>query len=527
MTQVSAPFGAVVNEAGLPQPPQPLTVTLTLVDNSGTGLDFGNSLLKLFSPDSSEVAGTVTSESPTTLKFTASRLLSNDGSEDGRFILLAHIVDKMPVTGDLDTSFTFVYDNRRPAITEVKYAADTSSVTVRFEDLPARTGRASAGIVLQSAAAAAADPSGAALAVRTSHDGVSRLTLIFEGGKPTASGIYSLTFNITDQAGNTLDSVISFPLNIVGLVELFPPDSSVVTGPLARLYARVKGTAERMIPGADRSLTVLHFGVSLQGTTALSGDTLFLNLADTLATDGSADGLYEVRADLAIPELGSRSIARGIFTFDNVPPDTEAVEVLFEADNVRALVQFTDHGAYPAVSEIDNDSTIVEIEDPRGNQLQPTSRVWSDNTHLEARFAKLQNAGLHRLRLDIRDRAGLRTVYRVPLVNAAGGAAGRSVAFVDEVPARTSARINFFSGQSGKRIQRAMLRIFNLRGDLIRKLDVTNRIEGGGNSVTAEWLLENDGGSLVTNGVFIYYWEVTFDDGSTERIRKTLAVARR
>jgi len=203
------------------------------------------------------------------------------------------------------------------------------------------------------------------------------------------------------------------------------------------------------------------------------------------------------------------------------------VEVLFEADMVRALVQFTDHGVYPAVSGINTDSTKVAIEDPRGNLLQPQSTVWSDNVHLEARFDKLQIAGLHRLRLDIRDRAGLRTLYRTPLVNAGGGTAGRSVAFVDEVPARTSARINFFSGQSGKRIQRAVLRIFNLRGDLIRRLDATDRIEGGGGSVTAEWLLENDGGSLVTNGVFIYYWEVTFDDGSTERIRKTLAVARR
>jgi hypothetical protein len=98
---------------------------------------------------------------------------------------------------------------------------------------------------------------------------------------------------------------------------------------------------------------------------------------------------------------------------------------------------------------------------------------------------------------------------------------------VDDVPARTQARIHFISGRSGKQITRAILRIFNLRGDLIRRLDVTDRITAEGSSVSAEWLLENDSGSLVLNGVFIYYWEVTFNDGRTERIRKTLAVARR
>jgi len=98
---------------------------------------------------------------------------------------------------------------------------------------------------------------------------------------------------------------------------------------------------------------------------------------------------------------------------------------------------------------------------------------------------------------------------------------------VDEVPARTSANISFVSGRADATITRAVLRIFNLRGDLVRRVDVSDRIGQNGSLVNAEWLLDNDGGEYVNNGVFIYYWEVTFSDGRTERIRKTLAVARR
>ncbi|MFC1614170.1 hypothetical protein ACFL5K_02615, partial [Gemmatimonadota bacterium] len=89
-----------------------------------------------------------------------------------------------------------------------------------------------------------------------------------------------------------------------------------------------------------------------------------------------------------------------------------------------------------------------------------------------------------------------------------------------------SANITFIAGRAGSRITKAVLRIFNLRGDLVRRVDVSDRIDGAGSAVNAEWLLDNDRGNLVMNGVFIYYWEITYSDGRVDRVRKTLAVAR-
>jgi len=320
---------------------------------------------------------------------------------------------------------------------------------------------------------------------------------------------------------------VSFPLDITGRVGFFPADSSVVRGLLARVTALVADTDKLLFPGETAVMRITQRGLPVAGTSAISGDTLIFTFEDTLADDGSEDGLYEVFASMDITELGGRAEARAIFTVDNRAPDTARVEVEVSADEVAVVAEFTDGGVYPNVSGIDQGATEVVIEEPGGKLIEPATITWLDSNTLEASFGALQVAGLYYLRLTVSDRGGLTTILSKQVVSSFGPGQGRSVAFVDDVPARTQARIHFISGRGGKRITRAILRIFNLRGDLVRRLDVTGLIDPEGTSVSAEWLLENDSGSLVVNGVFIYYWEVTFNDGRTERIRKTLAVARR
>jgi len=155
------------------------------------------------------------------------------------------------------------------------------------------------------------------------------------------------------------------------------------------------------------------------------------------------------------------------------------------------------------------------------------SKRWLDDNTVEFSLSPFSQGGLNRLRLTALDRAAHVATYNITVVNNEGAGRGESTAFVEEVPARTSANISFVSGRAGATITRAVLRIFNLRGDLVRRVDVSDRIGSNGNKVSAEWLLANDSGNYVNNGVFIYYWEVIFSDGHEERIRKTLAVAHR
>lgn len=496
-------------------------------DSSGTGIDPNRSGLELvFLATRDTLAGTFSVEGAT-LSLQVTDNIATDGSMDGEFRLFITADDRDPTTATLVDSVKFLNDTRAPDIAQITFSGDTSSIAIRVEDFPAVEGRASSGVVLPTAQASVTDPFGAVIDASLSHDGQSTVTLVFTEGKPGAPGIYTLIVHLEDQAGNARSSQVTFPLNIIGRVEFFPPDSSLVRGPLNRVSARVEGTHEPLGPGVTAVMRVMHHGVPVAGTSAVFGDTLIFTLEDTLADDGSADGLYEVFASMGITELGTEAEARAIFTVDNLAPDTARVDVEVNADGVAVVAEFSDGGVYPDVSGIDQGATELMLEEPGGGLIEPEASAWLDLNTLEASFGALQVTGFYRLRLSVRDRGGLAAILSKPVVSSFGPGQGRSAAFVDDVPARTQARIHFISGRSGKRITRAILRIFNLRGDLIRRLDVADRIDPEGTSVSAEWLLENDSGSLVVNGVFIYYWEVTFNDGRTERIRKTLAVARR
>lgn len=522
VTAPGAPFGSSVNSQAFTQP---LTVGMTAADNSGAGIDWTATTARLYAPDSSLVPGAV-NHAGDVLGFQAGRLLSSSGSDDGRWRLAVHVADLMSATADLDTVFSFLLDNRAPDTLAVIFAADTSAIYIDLTDPPAVAGRETSGVNILGATAAVTGPEGG-VTTAVSHDGAGRLTVRFASGKPGAPGVYVLSVTAADKAGNQAGITRSFSLNVTGQVEVFPPDSTIVRGQLAGVWAYVHGVGTAFTPGGDASLRVNYKGIPMAGKQSVSGDSLYYRFNDTLEVDGSDDGRYEILADMDVPELAGNASTRTIFTVDNRAPDTSEVEVNLSASQVRVTASFTDHGEYPDVAGIDRPFTSLVIEDPNGREITPVSKTWLSSGALEAEFGGLDAAGLHRLRLTITDRAGWSTVRRKPIVNSFGQSAGQSTAFVEEVPARTSAHISFVSGHAGARINRAVLRIFNLRGDLVRRVDVSDRIDGSGSAVSAEWLLQNDRGDLVMNGVFIYAWEIGYDDGRREEIRKTLAVARR
>jgi len=522
VVDVAPPLGEQVRAVDLTQP---LVVGILVQDNSGTGIDWQKSTLTLIGPDSAVIGGEIR-QGENALALTLERVLSNSGAEDGLYLLQVHLEDFSAVSADLDTSFSFIYDNLPPDTTAVAFAPDTSWIAVALADLPAVAGRASSGLDILTANALVTYPDGQPVPLELIHDGQSTITLNFTGGKPSVAGDYSVQITAEDFAGNRLVRRFSFPLNIGGSIVLFPPDSSVVFGALTRITAAAGDSLGLFAPGAGALLRIIHQGLAVLGTSAVVGDTLVFTLTDSLPTDGRADGRYDVTVEMDIPALGDKSSGHAFFTVDNLAPDTVRVEVRTGADEVLVRAEFSDGGSYPEVSGIDRRATRVTFEDPGGSVLVPVDTLWLDENNLEARFSPFEAVGVHTLQLIVADRAGWSVTRTRSLINTYGLGDGGPVAFVEEVPARTSARINYISGNPDNRIAKAVLRIFNLRGDLIRRVDVSERIDPAGSSVTAEWLLDNDRGRLVMNGVFIYYWEITFADGRKDKVRKTLAVAR-
>ncbi|MBW7995957.1 MAG: hypothetical protein FVQ81_05165 [Candidatus Glassbacteria bacterium] len=517
----SEPYGGPVRTEDITQP---LRSWVLLEDVAGAGIDWDATAITLLSPDSSALEGTV-ARTGDTLALTLDGLISNSGEADGRYSLNVHAVDVLG--GELDTTLSFILDNVAPDTVAVVFVGDSSTIRVSVTDRPAVEGTDSSGVVILSASAAMSGPDGQPVQFVTNYDGSNTLIITIVGGKPQAAGIYILSLSILDAAGNSRTVQIPFPLNVTGILTVFPPDSSIVSGGLSAVVVWADGLPEDEAAGSGSTIRVTRNGVLAGGTSTVVGDSLVFTFSDTLAVDGTDDGLYAVEAFYDAASLGQQRDVNTIFTNDNLPPDTVSVAVDPSAGGTLVTVALTDGGSYPQVAGIDRDATSAVVIDPSGREFSPLSRRWLDETTIEYSLAAFSQGGLHKLRLTATDLAGQSALFSIPVVNNEGTGSGASTAYVEEVPARTSAHISFVSGRGGTTITRAILRIFNLRGDLVRRIDATGRIGSNGNQVSAEWLLANDGGKYVNNGVFIYYWEVTFSDGRTERIRKTLAVARR
>ncbi|MEA2062585.1 MAG: hypothetical protein U9P14_02700, partial [Gemmatimonadota bacterium] len=524
LISVSPPLdlGEPKNAAGITQP---LVVGVQVQDNSGAGIDWANSSITLTGPDSAVIAGEVTQQE-NALALIVGSVLSNSGADDGLYTMRVHIRDLSPASADLDTSFSFIYDNLPPDTVSVSFAPDSSSITVILADLAAGLGRLNSGLDILSVQATVTGPGGL-VSTGLTHDGQSSVTITFTEGKPGEAGIFKATVWARDHAGNSMQTAFRFSLNIAGTMVFYPPDSSLVRGPLTRVTALVQGRTAVLAPGAEAVMRLTHQGLAVMGTSLVVGDTLIFQLADTLPEDGRADGLYRVIAEMDLPELGEDSSVDIFFTVDNLPPDTVSVEVQQSVDGVLVRARFTDSGSWPDVAGIDRQATRLVITAPDGRRYLPKDTLWVDENTLEAGFGTLEAAGRHDLELVVADRAGWSVTRLKTLVNSFGLTQGGSSAFVEQVPARTRADITYVSGRTDARITKAVLRIFNLRGDLVRKVDVSDRIDPAGSAVNASWLLENDRGDLVMNGVFIYYWEITFNNGRVDKIRKTLAVARK
>ncbi len=521
ITAVSQPFGGPVRTQSLTQP---LSVWVLLDDIAGVGIDWDITGVSLLGPDSVALAGTV-SNATDTLQLSLDGLLSNSGQDDGRYTLQVHAVNR--AGGVLDSTLDFVLDNLPPDTSALVFVGDSSTIRISITDRPAVAGVDSSGALLLGAVATIIGPGDQQLATTTTHDGINTMIVTIEGGKPQTAGTYNLLVAIPDAAGNSRNVTIPFSLNVTSVLSVCPPDSSVVTGELAAIVLKAQGLPDGESAGAASALTVTRDGINVSGTLSLLGDSMVFVLGDTLRSDGVDDGLYRIAGVFDALSLGPVRQVNTLFTLDNKPPDTVGVRIDISSGGTLVTVELSDGGDYPQVAGIDRDATTAVVVDQGGRETAPLSKRWLDGSSVEFSLAPFSRGGLNRLRLSAVDRAGLVATFNITVVNNEGAGQGASTAFVEEVPARTSANISFVSGRAGATITRAVLRIFNLRGDLVRRIDVSGRIGSNGSQVSAQWLLANDGGEYVNNGVFIYYWEVTFSDGRIERIRKTLAVARR
>ena len=454
-------------------------------------------------------------------------ILSNDGSADGRYRLLVRIVDASPIAASFDTTLTFLFDNVAPDTSSLVFADDSASFQIGLHDLPVVDSRETSGILIQESEMSIMDPNGDLVGFSFTHDGVRTLEANLSDGKPELRGIYTVTVTMEDRAGNIRTRNLYFAIGVTGNIVFYPPLGSVVVGNLAYVAAMAAEGLQAILPGDNASVSLVRRGLPVSGQSYINGDSLVYVFTDTVRSDGRDDGLYEIEADFDNSILGESSVSTSYFTVDNIAPDTVSVEVDNTGQSPFVRVALSDGGNYPSVGGIDMIATTISIETPMSRLVLPSDTAWVDANTLEANFPALEEVGLHRVVITVVDRAGHSVQRRKPIINSNGLSNGQSVSFVEQVPAITEARLVYVSGRASVTIEKATLRIFNLRGDLVKAIDATDMIDNAGSSITAEWLLDNDKGRYVMNGVFIYYWEIGFSDGATEKIKKTLAVARR
>ena len=516
-------YGLTLNSGELAQP---VISGITVVDNAGAGIDWAKSTVNMISPAGTMLEGTL-ERSGDVLIHRLNDILSNDGSADGRYKLLVRIVDASPIAASFDTTLSFLYDNVAPDTSSLVFADDSAGFKLSLHDSPLIDSRETSGILIQESEMSIMDPGGNLVGFALTHDGIRTLEAKFSDGKPELRGIYSVTVTMEDRAGNTRTRTLHFAVGVTGSIVFYPPLGSVVVGNLSFVAAMAAEGLQAILPGENASISLVRRGLPVSGQSLINGDSLIYELADTIRSDGRDDGLYEIEADLDNPILGEASLSASYFTVDNVAPDTLSVEVDNSGGSPFVRARFSDGGNYPNVGGIDMAATTIRIETPMDRLILPGDTSWVDANTLEADFPALEAVGLHRVVIKVVDRAGHSVERRKTIINSNGLSSGQSVAFVEQVPAITEARLVYVSGRASATIEKATLRIFNLRGDLVKTIDAADMIDNAGSSITAEWLLDNDKGKYVMNGVFIYYWEIGFSDGATEKIKKTLAVSRR
>ncbi len=338
--------------------PQLTSVTATLLDYSGEGIDFDQSTIQLTGPNGNTLAGRMRADKLTsTLTLELDAPLPRNGEADGEYSIGLTVVDK---AGNLlETSRSFIYDTQIPQIVSV--TANTESPTpipaeqlqiinqslteiaIRFSDANGEITTVS-GVNLVGTEVRLIAPDETQVGVHVRDDGVDTMAISFT--RLNRSGTYTLEITPRDLAGNVSGHAIPYRFRI----ELAPPRVDAVTisghsAPVEFVNALDAITASLVdvsgigldLTSDGSTITVVGPSGEVDGIQNTSGTNEIVWTPLQLATDGTMDGSYTATIT-PVDSAGEAGVpARHQFIFDTQPPAVSAIAPIDLAESVSYI----------------------------------------------------------------------------------------------------------------------------------------------------------------------------------------------
>ena len=322
------------------------SVSATLLDHSGEGIDFDHSTIQLQGPNDNTLPGRMrVDKSTSTLTLELDAPLPRNGDADGEYIVQLTVLDK---AGNLvEASRTFIYDTQIPQIVSVTANTATptpipaerlqfintsvSEITVIFSDENDEIGQVS-GVDFVGTAVRLIAPDDTQVDVHTTDDGVDMMTISFT--RLNRSGTYTLEITPRDRAGNVSGHVVPYKFRI----ELAPPRVDIVTVsghtvPVEFVNALDAITASLVdvsgvgldLTSDGSNITVVGPNGEVDGIQSTSGTNEIVWTPLQLASDGTMDGTYTATIT-PVDSAGAAGVpARHQFIFDTQPPVMSAI----------------------------------------------------------------------------------------------------------------------------------------------------------------------------------------------------------
>ena len=338
--------------------PQLTSVTATLLDYSGEGIDFNQSTIQLKGPNGNIRAGRIRADKLTsTLMLELDAPLPRNGESDGEYSIGLTVVDK---AGNLlETSRSFIYDTQIPQIVSVTANTEPptpipaeqlqiinqslTEIAIRFSDANGEITTVS-GVNLLGTEVRLIAPDETQVGVHVRDDGVDTMAISFT--RLNRSGTYTLEITPRDLAGNVSGHAIPYRFRI----ELAPPRVDAVTisgnsAPVDFINALDAITASLVdvsgigldLTSDGSTITVVGPSGEVDGIQSTSGTNEIVWTPLQLATDGTMDGTYTATIT-PVDSAGEAGVpARHQFIFDTQPPSVSAIAPIDLAESVSYI----------------------------------------------------------------------------------------------------------------------------------------------------------------------------------------------
>ncbi len=319
-------------------------------------------------------------------------------------------------------------------------------------------------------------------------------------------GTYYFYSYITDIAGNTKIDTISFDYLLPIEVRTNPRSGEVVTTQLTAVYAYVKDRTGLGLQSVSVWLSHANLNDTIPGTQSMLNDTTFAwTLDQPLAVDGSDNGGYRVNV---VASNGGGDVVTGtaLFTYivDQVPPPRPIISPDVPTDvwyDTLTVIGKTE--PYALVTVVINDSTTrITQAGPDSIFVFDTLRLVFDTTNV-LKFVAADAFG------NISDTTELEVKAAPP-----------SFSVAPSMPFTDADHVFRFSLPQSAHVT---VTIYNLRGDKLATLEADLPM---GKYLTLNWDMKNNDGQDVNNGPLLYVAEVEYADGTKDRKKDIIIVAR-